>query len=546
MPFLSWLYFPLRAEAVGLPRLATLDGFLEHVLARGFAGDMFAFANPSALPGRLSIFANVLTFEFTWPLLALLALGLAAALRREIGAVLLAAVGLHVFVAITYRAPQTVEYLMPAYVLAAVAAGMGLAGLWRWGQAWLAGRLPAGGRIASGLALLALAAAIGAQFAATVPSYLARARDGSTRDYAAALLRDAPPGAVILSAWHWATPLWYLQQMEGQRPDVEVQYVFPSGDSLARNWVEAIGDRLDERPVVVTNYYRGEYAALAYRFVPLGPAWQVLAMPLTEAPAGLAGGRQFGELAFLGYEIEQGTGWPRRVRAAWRVDGQPEDVSFFIHLVGPDGQLHSQQDLSHPAGSYAAGEVLLDRYTLAVRPDAAPGDYQLVAGAYRPDGTRLAEVQLTTLPLDETAMATVDGEAGAVPFGGDVWLTGWQARPAGPLQPGQELRVKLNFMAARPLSADYVVGVSLAGDGWRAQSDGIPAGGAIPTLKWIAGSRINDSHTLVVPANAAPGPAQLTLTLYDFFTQEPLGVLEPELAALGPGLALGTVDIVAP
>src|SRR5262249_33178643 len=129
-PLLAWLYFPLRAGAFGAPaRIATVDGFIEHVTARGFAGDLFFFANPAALPDRLRIFANILTFEFIWPVLLLMAAALAGAIARQrgLGGALLAATATHVFVSITYRAPQTVEYLLPGYVLMGVWAGLGLA-----------------------------------------------------------------------------------------------------------------------------------------------------------------------------------------------------------------------------------------------------------------------------------------------------------------------------------------------------------------------------------------------------------------------------------
>ncbi|MGQ0600578.1 MAG: protein O-mannosyl-transferase family, partial [Anaerolineales bacterium] len=46
IPFLAWLYLPLNALFLGGPSaLATWDGFLEHILARGFRGDLFFFAS---------------------------------------------------------------------------------------------------------------------------------------------------------------------------------------------------------------------------------------------------------------------------------------------------------------------------------------------------------------------------------------------------------------------------------------------------------------------------------------------------------------------
>jgi hypothetical protein len=96
------------------------------------------------------------------------------------------------------------------------------------------------------------------------------------------------------------------------------------------------------------------------------------------------------------------------------------------------------------------------------------------------------------------------------------------------VNPGDEVKVNLNFTAARPLLRDTVVSVQMTGNGWRVTDDFVPALGAIPTLKWIAGSRVLDPHTLKVPANATPGPAQLSVISYDNFTQESLALLDTE------------------
>ena len=528
-PFLAWLYFPLRAGAFGAPPgIATLSGFLEHILALGFRGDLFFFANPSALPARLALFGNILSFEFQGPLLALMGIGAVAACARSrsLGLALLLAAGVHVLVAITYRAPQTVEYLLPAYVCLAVWAAGGVATLARAGRgAHLSRRLQPVLPLA---AALAAAWALASQWQAAAPSYRALARQDSTRAYAEQVLNQAPPDAVILATWHWATPLWYLQQVEGRRPDVAVRYVFPQGESLAQNWVDEISQALPARPVVVTSFYGAEFGALPYHFVPLGPAWEVRAEPLTLAPPGLTGAQTFAAWNFLGYQIEASSDQGLSLRAAWQGTATgPEDIAFFVHLLGPDGSLHSQKDFTHGAGAYAPGEVLLDRYTLALAPNAPPGTYRLVAGAYRPSapGTRLAEVALTALEVAAPQASAVHQEPNALPLGSAMWLAGAEIVPAGPARTGDSVRVRLRFVAARPLTVDYAVSVSLVGPDfrWQVQSDGTPAGGAIPTLKWIAGSRVTDTHTLRIPADAAPGPAVVYVVVYDSFTQQPLG-----------------------
>jgi hypothetical protein len=548
LPLAAWLYFPLRTGAFGAPpRIATPAGFLEHVLARGFAGDLFFFADLGALPERLRIFYNILTFEFVWPVLLLMALGAAATIHRErgLGWALLAATAAHVFVSITYRAPQTVEYLLPAYVLMGAWVGFGLAEIIAGLRRVLRGRAPdwtlmvAGG----GIGVLAILA----QGLVTYPSYQWLARDTSTRDYAETVLGGAPPGALILSSWNWATPMWYLQQVEGRRPDVEVRYVFPSGPSLAQNWVAEINSALPRRPVVVTSFFQAEYRALPYRFVPSGPAWLVSAALLTQPPPGLTGAQTFGDWSFLGYRLESVSAQEVVVTAAWQtLAGATGDVSLYVHLLDSAGQLASQVDEQHLAGSYAVGEVLLERYTLPLRPDAPAGGYQLAAGVYRPaDGARLAETTLASVQAPPQPFSGLSVPAGAVPLGNVMWLTGYSVHRT-VARPGESVSVDLSFLAARPITSDDTVSVALVGPDyrWQTRSDGTPAGGAIPTLKWIAGSRVTDTHRLTIPPDAEPGTASLSLTVYDAFTQRILPVLDRELAAGGLTVPLGTIEVV--
>ncbi len=76
---LPLLYFPLRAGSGvrgASAGLATMDGFLNHVLALGFRGDFFHFIAPNVLWQRFQVMGNVLTFQFSPWLLLGMAIGL--------------------------------------------------------------------------------------------------------------------------------------------------------------------------------------------------------------------------------------------------------------------------------------------------------------------------------------------------------------------------------------------------------------------------------------------------------------------------------------
>ncbi len=126
---LPLIYLPVRGArgAILAPsNLNTLRGFFWHVTAGGFSGDMFAFATAAMLPHRLALLPTLFRFQFHPILLALALLGLASLVWREwrLFVLLVGSLALHTFVTVTYRAPQTVEYLMPAYLPVAIAVGL--------------------------------------------------------------------------------------------------------------------------------------------------------------------------------------------------------------------------------------------------------------------------------------------------------------------------------------------------------------------------------------------------------------------------------------
>jgi hypothetical protein len=424
--FVVWAYLPLRGAmgAVLAPdHLTTLDGFLEHVLARGFGGDMFAFLHAGVLPHRCAVLGDTLAFQFGAPLLVVAGLGALALLWHDRRAFLLFGVGfgLFYFLVATYRAPQTVEYLMPAYVPVGVAVGCA-AGIVPRRRRWS----PVGPLLA---ALMLLPGC--ARLARHYPSFAVLHRDHTARDYAEPILRHAPPDAAILSNWHWSTAFWYLQQSESLRPDVDVVYVYPHSASYADDWVacieatpnaqpECLAADLADRPLIVTDWYNN-YGLLPHRFVPFGQAYLVQREPLFAPPPDMAplDTTLDDEVRLAGYRLSDkapAPGGSAVVHLAWQPVAEWERAhSFFVQLLGPGGLVGQGSDVIHPAGRYHVGEVVVDRFEVAVWPTATPGDYALVAGVYvTPEG---GGWQRLTTPegQDRVALETVRVEAPAAP-----------------------------------------------------------------------------------------------------------------------------------
>lgn len=377
------LYLPLRS-ALGAPfdpaPIRTVSGFLEHVLALGFRGDMFYFVQPTALWARLKVLGNILLFEFglTWLLLA--AVGASSLLLRRPRALLLClgVLGVNATLAVTYRAPQTVEYLMPAYVALVCLSAYGV---WYLAEPLRLSRLSL---LPWGVAAI-LASAL---FVRNYPSFHQLSQDRSARHYAESVLRAAPPGARILSNWHYATPLWYMQYVEGLRSDVSVDYVYPEGaEPIAQTWLRRVQGSVVERPTMVTNLYP-EFQATSYTFQPLAGAFLVQSGPSFEVSTTATPLETlFDErIAFVGYECTPGHLSPSdslTVRLYWRPTVKLErDYSFFIHLVDASGVPLGQGDTTHPAARYAVGQVIMDEYRIPLLPTVKPGRYRLLAGVY--------------------------------------------------------------------------------------------------------------------------------------------------------------------
>ena len=124
------------------------------------------------------------------------------------------------------------------------------------------------------------------------------------------------------------------------------------------------------------------------------------------------------------------------------------------------------------------------------------------------------------------------------------------ANPPQRAAPGEELALEPVFLALQPLTEDdsVSVGVRWEGGTYEVKSDGTPALGAIPTLKWLRGWVVGDPHRLAVGTDAPSGQASMTVEVYDAFTLEPLHVLDERLVREGQGtfVKAGRLDISAP
>ncbi len=386
---LVWLYLPLR-DAAGARfapgNLNTLDGVLYHIFARGFAGDMFAFATPEFLGDRLAILPTLLTFQFSPPVLLLCGVASLVLIwkRAVFGATLLLACAVHLFVTLTYRAPQTVEYALPSWVMLSVmlGSGMGIVGNLAAGAS---GSRQAARRLPYLLLAGALTTVVLRDAGDRLPSYIALARDRATRQLAAGALEVAAPGATVLAMWHQATPMWALQDIEGLRQDVRVVYVFPRG---AQPYAETFAEAAAQiGPTYVVNHFGPAFEARFTRITPVAgqPIWQINPADEDVIPAGVPAG-------FDNNRIQAGLlhapDTPARAGSAfnidvfWQVTETQSGESLTFRIMRPDGQLAANADFQLDAAMLSTS-THHRRLTLGIPPDMLPGEYFLYAGVYR-------------------------------------------------------------------------------------------------------------------------------------------------------------------
>lgn len=624
---LVWLLLPLRTAApspLDHGNLASLNGFLDHALARGFEGDFFYFVRENALyDERMRLLPQLIAFQFSPAALMVLALGWVALIfrRTALGLTLAGAVVLHLFVTLTYRAPQTVEYALPAWVIVVAGAGLGIAALGAPSVTTpgiaATVRRAAPIALAAALSIVALGDGI-SRFA----SFAQLAADRGDRALAEAVLAATPQNGTILGQWHQITPIWALQTIEGIRPDVKARYVYPEG---AEAYEDTFARRAAEGPATVLTVYGPQFAGRGVCVDPIGAIaiWRTHPCgSIAAASAPIAVFDQRIELVALEAVVGKRPGDSLLARVAWRVRAPIQSGdALTIRILYPDGRLAANTDISLVA-SQPVGETRSQLIALGLPLDIAPGLLDIRAGAYRPTGqgfvqyadaagaqfpvvsrtavsassappattrsmrwpqtcatgerpalmgldydlgipgkmrvythwaTGVAASVTLRSPVTAPAAASLPGAGGCatlifdtapanglilevdgvalplpdprpgeryLPFADGVTLTGARVR-------GFDESVTFDWISSHPLTTDYKISARVDDGGLdKGQHDGTPALGAIPTLKWIAGTRVSDFH----PMRRLSEERYLVegdIKIYDNFSQLPLPLLDP-------------------
>jgi mannosyltransferase len=223
-------------------------------------------------------------------------------------------------------------------------------------------------------------------------------------------------------------------------------------------------------------------------------------------------------------------------------------------LLDAQGHVVRQRDAEPadgfaPTDTWAAGQVVSDRYGMLLPSDLLPGTYQVEVLAY-PRGTGiacsfthagkalstpgvpLATVTVTAAPPLPPLGVTAPDHPEQVPAGGLTWQ-GYDLDP-GPYRPGDVVALRLFWQVRAPVrQADSLTVRLIDSQGSALQQVTVPLGDAsYPTSAWPPGRQVETYVDLPVPARAASGADQLRLTLQDDAASIPLTIADPPTVSI--------------
>jgi hypothetical protein len=402
-PLLLYFYLPW-AESRNLPpgtwHPRTVEDWYHYIMDTGQIG--YLYIDPADLGERLLFYASTLQRDFTWIGILLGLLGLAVQFRRRPADAifLLLNFALQAFLAANHHLPRQWTFFIPSFLIFTLWIGEGLGAIWIASERIRAGWGKASPVMAAALALTMFVLPL-IPFhtryhvyrdihngTGTLDVWRQALKQGRMGDRLGSAITLVDQDAVIVADWEQATPLWYYQQVEGLRPDVEILYPV---------------ERLEEasasgRPLYITRNKPG----LADRWHPSssGPLIALRSRSASDPPPGITRlDTQMGDaFALLGFAYGETTFQPAAVVPVtlyWQALQIPlHDYSVSLRLFSEAGQQVFKADSQHPVlGTYptsrwTAREVVGDYHEIQLPGDLPPGTYHWGVLLYRslPEG----------------------------------------------------------------------------------------------------------------------------------------------------------------
>lgn len=241
------------------------------------------------------------------------------------------------------------------------------------------------------------------------------------------------------------------------------------------------------------------------------------------------------QLVLLGFDQSQTeipASNPLPITLYWRAQNIPAaDYSTTLQVIDAAGNLFGQSDSQHPGRTptsrWRLDQYARDEHRLTLLPGTPPGPYTLTVGVYQFGGSGLSILDDNQIPQGQTYTlgpltvtratqppTTIDAaQPLALPFG-PLTLIGATLNTDSP-QAGDDVILTLFWRAEGETRPDVALGLELIGaDGGVIGTLETPlAPSAYPTSDWRAGEVVRLPLRFRIPANVAPGPAQLRASL---------------------------------
>ncbi|VAW32478.1 hypothetical protein MNBD_CHLOROFLEXI01-3711, partial [hydrothermal vent metagenome] len=587
-----WLYFPIRspmAPGFGPTTMNTLNGFLDHVLARGLSENLpyFSLADQS---DRARVFFSLLRLQYSLPVIFLALFGLLYPFispkvsplhpftRSPITLYALTFLGTYAFV-ISLRAQDIMAYLIGPFLLVGLFAGLGL--LWLLQLVGTRMNADERGFFSSrpAIALLLILTFIFGpiwQVAQNIP-------DISLRDYnEGQAVIDAvanwettqESGAVLLSDWERMTPLWYAQFVDGNWPETAVVTPKLVAAGTENPWLTDIFENLPAGPVYLTNYRPGAIAGTEFRLRPSGSFYQVVEpgdislpptlTPVTATSTSLSTGVA-DAIEIVGYELPEtavSAGDFVPLTLAMRAPAVTSDFYVPVLYVG-EMRFEFTTDSHLITPNWWAGELIVERFDFALPHDLANGRYPLRLNFKNLSQNQEFPLDLLLGELVVTAQDNpVDTDQLLANFRQRVGLVGATARandrrataPWTPenmitASPGDTVNVTFQWESLAKAEESYTIFVHLidAANVPYVFLDYTPLGGSSPTHlwipKWLPGQQFIDPYRLTIPPDLPPGTYFIEVGLYEMVSGRRLHISDSAGNLTGDRYILGAIQV---
>ncbi len=428
-----YLYLPIRGEqepALSWARPANWHTYWSMFLNGQTTGDYWRID----LAGRIEVLWSYPSYDLTWAGLALAGFGaVVCAMRaRAVAGYFVLLVVLDAAIVETYSIHNIYNYLTPGYL--ALCVMVGVAAAWMLDVArrasvagsetrpWL--------RVAAVAAMLALLP--GALLAKNF-TRVDRSGDYAASDFAQLTLERLPERAVVLTDTWTASPLWYRQFVDGERPDVLVSPIFSvEGEDVAAFARKQLGagrpvyaadglrtpiGRLEStftvQPVLldgIEEMVTNELPRPRYRddLVAKGSLYRILGSPPDTSAAGVPAGAErslaFDGVTLAGFESDGNVvdrGRVVQLTYYWRAEGQLErDLSATTLFFDARGKVASLDGFPawsqtraigqgvRQTSTWPPGELVCESYFALVPRTIAAGEYDVRMAVYDPSAVR--------------------------------------------------------------------------------------------------------------------------------------------------------------